>query len=133
MSITGRSIVDIIVHDTSGTSSLKIVSLEATESLTAGKVALIEGTHGASSHTISHNATGYTDASGSEVSFTSVSRIALKSSRPMTLATHQSGVVVRSDANRVAFSEASHTTGNLTLTPLYTSGTAAYSVYLYGT
>lgn len=133
MSISGRTIIDIIVHDISGTTSLKVLTLEATESLSSGKVALVDGTHGTSSHTISHNSPGYTDASGAAVSLSTVSRIALKSSRPMTLATHQDEVVIRSDANRIAFSEASMTSGNLTLTPLYTSGTASYTVYLYGT
>lgn len=133
MSVSGRTIIDIIIHDTSGTTSLKVLSLEATESLTSGKAAVVEGTHSASSHTISRSAPGYVDASGAAVSFSTVSRIALKSSRPMKLATHQDEVVVRSDANRVAFSEADMTSGNLTLTPLYTSGTASYTVYLYGT
>jgi len=132
MSIEGRSIVDVVFHDTSGL-SLKVLALESTDSQTSGKVAIVEGTHGPSSHTINHNSPGYRDAAGNLVSFSTVSRIALKSSRPMKLATHQSGVVVQSDANRVAFSDASMTNGNLTLTPLYTSGTASYTVFLYGT
>lgn len=132
MSIAGRSIVDVVFHDTSGT-SLKVLSLESTDSQTSGIVAVIDGTHGPSSHTISKNAPGYLNADGVSVSFSNVSRIALKSDRPMKLATHQDAVVIQSDANRVAFSDASMTSGNLTLTPLYTSGTAAYTVFLYGT
>jgi hypothetical protein len=133
MSVTGRTNVDILFHDMDGTSAIRIVSVVSSDSQTTGKVALVSGTHSSASHTIAKNSTGYKDASGSEVSLTNVTRIGLRASRPMTLATHGNAVIIRSDADRVAFSDASMTSGNLTLTPLYTSGTGSYTVFLYGT
>jgi hypothetical protein len=132
VSIDGRTNVDIVFHDLDGTSSIKVVEMESSDSLSSGKVALVSGTHDTSSHTISHNNTGYYDASGAQVSFSSITRIGLRASRPMKLADNQGNVTIRSDAGRVAFSD-SAADSNLTLTPLYTSGTASYTVFLYGT
>ena len=133
MSISGRTNVDVLFHDVDGTSAIRIVSLASTDPQTTGKVAIVSGTHGASSHTIQRSSPGYKDAAGSDVSFSTITRIGLASSRPMSLATHGSDVIVRSDANRVSFSDATMTSGNLTLTPDYTSGTASYTVFLCGT
>lgn len=132
MSIAGRTNVDIVFHDMSGTTSIKIVEMESSDAMTSGKVAMISATHGATSHTINTNNTGYYDASGTQVSFSTVTRIGLKASRPMTLADNQSHITIRSDSSRVSFSECSES-GNFTLTPIYTSGTASYTVFLYGT
>jgi hypothetical protein len=132
MSINGRTNVDIVFHDMSGTTSIKIIELESSDSQTTGKVAVVSGTHSTSSHTIQTNNTGYYDASGTQVSFSNVTRIGLRTSRPMRLSDNQNHVVIQSDANRVAFSECSESS-NLTLTPTYTSGTASYTVFLYGT
>lgn len=132
MSINGRTNVDIVFHDISGTTSIKIIELESSDSHSTGKVALVTGTHGSSSHTIQTTNTGYYDASGTQVSFSNVTRIGLMASRPMRMSDNQNDIVIQSDANRVSFSECSES-GNLTLTPLYTSGTASYTVFLYGT
>lgn len=132
MSINGRTNVDIVFHDMSGTTSIKIVEIESSDSLSVGKVALVSGTHAQSSHTVQTTNTGYYDASGSQVSFSNVTRVGLKASRPMRLADNQNHVVIQSDSGRVSFSECSES-GNFTLTPLYTSGTASYTVFLYGT
>jgi len=132
MSINGRTNVDIVFHDMNGTSSIKIIELESSDTQTTGKVAVVSGTHGSSSHTIQTNNTGYYDASGSQVSFSNVTRIGLRASRPMSLSDNQSHITIQSDSGRVSFSECSES-GNFTLTPGYTSGTASYTVFLYGT
>lgn len=132
MSINGRTNVDIVFHDLDGTSSIKVVELESSDLLSTGKVALVSGTHGPSTHTIPHNNTGYYNAAGSQVSFSSITRIGLRASRPMTLTDNQGDVTIRSDAGRVSFSDC-EANSSLTLTPLYTSGTASYTVFLYGT
>ena len=131
MTMTGRITVDIVYHDVSE-SSVKVTDIEATESHDSGKVAVISGTHSSSTHTIQRNNTGYTDASGSPVSFSTITRVALKASRPMTLSDNGNAIVIRSTNNLVAFSHI-ESSNNLTLTPLYTSGTASYTVFLYGT
>lgn len=132
VSINGRTNVDIVFHDMSGTTSIKIVEMESSDSQSTGKVAIVSGTHAQSSHTVQTTNTGYYDASGSQVSFSNVTRVGLKTSRPMRLSDNQNHVIIQSDSNRVSFSECSES-GNFTLTPLYTSGTASYTVFLYGT
>lgn len=136
MSINGRSNVDIVFHDMDGTSSIKVVELDSSDSQSTGKVVLISGTHDDSTHTLSHNSTGYYDASGTEVSISNVTRIGFRASRPMSLTDSQGNsktVLVQSDGDRVSLTDASVSGGNLHLIPGYTSGTASYTVFLYGT
>jgi hypothetical protein len=44
MAIDGRINVDVLFHDTDGTTSLKVVSLEDSTAYTTGKVAIVTGT-----------------------------------------------------------------------------------------
>ena len=46
MTVSGRLSVDALVHDTTGTTSFKALSLESSESVTSGKGALVPGTCG---------------------------------------------------------------------------------------
>jgi hypothetical protein len=85
MAINGRINVDVLFHDTDGTTSLKVVSLEGATEYTTGKVAIVSGTVGTTSVTLwaTGNAVGfggYKNAAGSEVVLNSVSRIALRGS-----------------------------------------------------
>lgn len=65
MAIDGRINVDVLFHDTDGTASLKVVSLEGSTSHTSGKVAIVTGTCGTSQQSIS--TASYRDAAGQEV------------------------------------------------------------------
>jgi hypothetical protein len=44
MAIDGRINVDVLFHDTDGTTSLKVVSLEDSTAYTTGQVAIVTGT-----------------------------------------------------------------------------------------
>lgn len=132
MSIEGRMTVDIVYHDKDG-SVLKVLEMEDTESHTTGKAALVTGTAGTNAVTINHTNTGYSDATGTVVNFTTITRLALKSSRDAQLTDNGNTMKIRSTSNRIAFSHSGGNCGNLTLTPNYTSGTSSYTVFIYGT
>jgi hypothetical protein len=81
MSLEGRIAIDVNFTDTStagGASSVKKISLVDTQAYSSGKVAVVTGTVGTATQSISLSS--YLDASGSAVSITSVSRIAFKCS-----------------------------------------------------
>jgi hypothetical protein len=71
MAINGRINVDVLFHDTDGTASLKVVSLEDSTEYTSGKVAIVTGTCGTTQVAITLNPSEYRDASGDLVSFVS--------------------------------------------------------------
>lgn len=133
MSISGRINVDIVYHDKDlATNSLKVVEAESSETHETGKVAIVRGTASTSHITIQHNNTGYTDAAGHPVTFSQITRIALKSSRKMTLEDNQGDTIILSSGDQLACSQI-EANSNVKLTPKYTSGTAAFTVFLYGT
>jgi hypothetical protein len=71
MSLEGRISVDVLFHDKDGTASLKVVSLQDSKAYATGKVAVITGTLGTASSTISHTGS-FRGADGEYVSITSV-------------------------------------------------------------
>jgi len=129
MALDGRITVDVLFQDTDGTTSLKVVSLEDTTQYDTGKVAVVTGTVGTSGTTIvlSPLTGGYRDATGSLVSFTSTSRYVFAATPAAQLETGGT-VIVRSVAGRPAASD-----GNVPLTVKTTSGTASFTLVLYGT
>lgn len=74
MSIEGRINVDVLFHDTDGTASLKVVSLQSSNAYTSGRVAVVTGTVGTAQTTISVNDV-YKDASGSPVTISDSERV----------------------------------------------------------
>jgi hypothetical protein len=133
MSIAGRVNVDIVFHDSDdATNSIKVIDVESSESQVTGKVAVIKGTAETSPITIQQGSTGYVDAAGQPVAFTAITRMGLQASREMTLEDSQATARIRVGDNGVAYTHV-NSTGDLTLTPNYASGTATYTVFLYGT
>jgi len=83
MALNGRITIDALFQETDGTTSLKIVSLEDTKNYTTGKVAIVSGTVGTAGVELWSVGNGlqfggYKDSSGNAVTFSGVSRIALK-------------------------------------------------------
>lgn len=133
VSINGRVNIDIVFHDQhTASSSIKVVEMESSEPHETGKVAIIKGVASTSHITIQHNNTGYVDASGQAVSFSKVTRMALQASRQMSLEDNKANTVICSCDNLIAYSQVD-TSNNVKLVPHYTSGTASYTVFLYGT
>lgn len=67
MSIEGRINVDCLFHDKDGTASLKVVSLQDSDSYITGQVAYWSGTCGTTAVTLSFGPTTYRNASGALV------------------------------------------------------------------
>jgi hypothetical protein len=132
MAINGRINVDVLFHDTDGTTSLKVVSLEDSTEYTTGKVAVVTGTCGTASTAISYAPSTYRDASGNLVSLSSVSRIAFAAT-PLayvdaTAPGAPADAMVASKNNSVTVLDAEAVAFVYT-----TAGTASYTLVMYGT
>ena len=137
MALDGRITVDALFHDTDGTASLKVVSLEDSQEYTSGKVLIVTGTCGTTALTATSVAPStYRDASGSIVSFTAVTRAAF-SATPAARALQEGSA---SDAPRlfsaggsVAVSDMNPEEDNQSDWFVQTTaGTASYTLVLYG-
>lgn len=142
MSIEGRIAVDVGFADKAdGTAvqSLKKLTLADTTSYTTGKVAIITGTCGTAAVTVNFAPTTYSDASGSAVSFATVSRVAFaaraSNSSKVRCEDWEGDMAIYSAGGRVAVSEAdiNPAQSNLLVRTTGTSGTATYTLVLYGT
>ena len=76
MALNGRINVDVLFHDTDGTTSLKVVSLEGSSEYATGVVAVASGTVGTAQQTL--NISSYRGADGNVVAFTSAQRAAFR-------------------------------------------------------
>lgn len=131
MSIRGRIAVDVQFADTEvvgGAQSLKTITLQDATEYTDGKVAVATGTVGTAGVTFTPSALTYRDASGSTVSL-SLSRFALQSSTLCRIAIGE----LRGwslDGQPVI---ANVTASPSTLSLATTTGTASYTLVMYGT
>jgi hypothetical protein len=133
MSIEGRIAIDVNFSDSSdaaGVQSLKKISLTDTDSYTVGKVALFTGTCGTETVTlVNDGATTYKDAAGSAVTFSAVKRCAAQ-------AVGTNAVVYDGAFNTVVCTPSDvcvFTPATKTVTVNTQSGTASYTVVVYGT
>lgn len=135
MSINGSISVNVLFHDTDGTTSLKISSLRSNTDYGTGKVAVLTGTASTAAFSFSAlGATTYRDASGSLVSFSAISRVAFAWSGPTERVLSEvddNQYLLRSANNRVAVSDVP----NFTSRPQISdgTGTGTYTIILYGT
>ena len=136
--MNGRIIVDSQFTDTAsstGVSSTKAVALQTSNEYTSGKVAVVSGTCGTSAVTITLASPGYTAASGSAVSFSSVSRVVF-SATGATLVRCVGGAtgkpLVMSRAEQGAVSEVGSTETSLQVSVDATAGTSSYTLVMYG-
>ena len=141
MSVKGRFAVDVQFTDSttaSGVQSLKSVTLQHATEYDFGKVALVKGTCGTAVVTVAVSPTTYRDASGNVISFASVSRVAFAATGPNLVACDGSGGcgiddwTIYSRAGQVAVSEALETVA-FSINVYGTTGTAAYTLVMYGT
>lgn len=131
-SIEGRIAVDVSFADkseASGVQSLKKISLTDTQAYTSGKVAIVSGTVGVSEVFINVSDLSYRNAAGVLVSFTSITRAAMKSSSDLLLS-HSGSTILFSRSN-VSVSDVASLSGTLTLQS--PGPTATYTLVLYGT
>lgn len=135
MSIEGRIAVDVSFADTAtsdGVQSLKKITLVDTTSHTTGKVAIITGTCGTAAVTVALVPTTFRDAAGDLVSFASVSRLAFAADPRSQCRASGEDELIASSGNRVAVTEVLSAV-DLEVSRIGTSGTASYTVVIYGT
>jgi hypothetical protein len=133
MALDGRITVDVLFHDTDGTASLKVASLEDSQEYTSGKVAIVTGTAGTSGVTVYSGGTttpAYRDASGSIVSFSDVSRVALLGTPAVQISEPGPGRVSARSSGELAIVSCFDSPGTISVAS--DSGTASYTLVLYG-
>lgn len=135
MSISGKFSIDVHFIDKTadvGSSSTKTLFIQDVGDYSTGKVAIISGTVGTAVETISISPSPYIDSSGAAVSFGSVSRVAVIATRAIVVK-NDADMAVISDSTLASVSDAQNTTAPLQLHPTYASGTAEYTLLIYGT
>ena len=140
MSIDGRINIDVMFHDRNGTASLKVVSLQDSKAYTTGKVAIVSGTVGTTAVTFTARDDGdatstYRDASGSLVSFSVITNVAVKATtanRPLIFGDSDAAnsIVVR--GSEVLAYPCSVSAGD-NVSVRSSGGTSTYTIILYGT
>lgn len=130
MSVSGRINIDALVHDTTSGTALHVVGLESSESVTAGKVAIMTGSCGTAGVSIAIAPSDYIDSSGDDVSFASVTRVIMQGSSALKF-TCPSVTAYSGATQCAAFSLLGHTTGAVSIAAV--AGTATYTVILVGT
>ena len=134
MAIDGRINVDVLFHDTDGTASLKVVSLEDSTAYTTGKVAIVTGTVGTAQISIGIPLASYKDAAGNTSTLSMPTRVAFSATG--------SNLVQLADANNlslfskggsVSVSDTVPADDGFSVQVNATSGTASYTLVLYGT
>jgi hypothetical protein len=133
MSLLGKFAIDVQFSDSTtagGVRSLKTVSLQHASEYDTGRVAVIAGTCGTSAVTVPISPTTYKDATGSAVSFASVSRAAFSADAAGRVKCDGTGDwTLYSRAGQIAVSE-SFETASFSIST--TAGTSAWTLVLYG-
>lgn len=135
MSLEGRIAIDVAFSDSTsstGTQSLKRLVLTSTDAYTSGKVALVAGTCGTAAVAIAVAPSTYKDSSGSAVSFATVTRFAFAASAAAVCSEAAGAGVAISGGSRVAVCD-SRNGGTAGFNVSAYSGTASYSLVIYGT
>jgi hypothetical protein len=136
MAINGRINVDVLFHDTDGTTSLKVVSLEGSTEYTTGKVAVVTGTVGTAQVSVNTAPTTYRDASGAFISFSNISRVAFSASgsQVVEVLSNDSGRSLAASMSSMVAVGSCNVSGSLDIQfPNATAGTASYTLVMYGT
>jgi hypothetical protein len=133
MTLLGKVAIDVQFSDSTtagGVRSLKTVSLQHASEYDTGRVAVIAGTCGTSAVTVPISPTTYKDATGSAVSFASVSRAAFSADAAGRVKCDGTGDwTLYSRAGQIAVSE-SFETASFSIST--TAGTSAWTLVLYG-
>lgn len=135
MSLEGRIAIDVAFSDSTsstGTQSLKRLVLTSTDAYTSGKVALLSGTCGTAAVAIAVAPSTYKDSSGAAVSFATVTRFAFAASAAAVCSEAAGAGVAISGGSRVAVCD-SRNGGTAGFNVSAYSGTASYSLVIYGT
>lgn len=124
MSWAGRINVDALVHDEAG-NTLRVLDVESSDTVTT-KTALVTGTATLGGVVVDPAATGYYDATSTEVVFSSVDSLVLHGTA--ALACEAGDLVLKTAAGQCGVTATpGHTTGNITI-----SGSGTFSLLIVG-
>lgn len=126
MSIDGSFGVNVVFHDREG-SRIKVVQLADHQNYTTGKVAIVTGTVSPEG-SVPISLTTYKNAAGQTATFLT-RRVAFQCTRDSYFNDGTGYGALRSNNNRVSVGDVENT-GEVA--PLFTSGTAAWTVVLWG-
>lgn len=130
MSLEGRINVDVLVHDRSGTASVKILSLASSKSIASGEAVIVTGTSDGNYQELTY--ANYRNAAGELVDLNSVYRIAFAWSGTNTSILANAGdelMRLYSSGGEVAVSALN---GEAITPAIYPNGTGTYTVILWG-
>ena len=134
MAIDGRINVDVLFHDTDGTTSLKVVSLEDSTAYTSGKVAIVTGTVGTASTQVNIPLTAYKDAAGNASTLTLPTRIAFSATgNNLVQLADSNGLQMLSKGGSVSVCDIYPADDSVNIQVIQNAGTASFTLVLYGT
>jgi len=140
--VRGRIAVDVQFTDSTtsaGVQSLKTITLQDATEYTTGKVAIVTGTCGTAGVTIENATLTYRDSSGAIVNFADgdgvIRRFAFSAVGKLAFAENQIGARLYSTSGRVNVNDAAEMYGGdaFSVRTVGTSGTASYTLVIYGT
>jgi hypothetical protein len=137
MSVSGRIAIDVEFIDRTsvdGAQSLRTIVLRDSNEYTTGRVAIVTGTVGTAQQSISLS--GIRDASGQEVTFSAVTRVAMQSSGSQVryLLSSFPEVISLVASDEIAVGNVQPAFAALSNHRLRTTaGTASFTLVLYGT
>jgi len=130
MSIDGEFGIKVAFHDKTN-ERMKVVQFSDYSQYTSGKVAVVTGTCGTSVVTVSVSPTRFRNSTGDEVSFSSISRVAFIASELSRCVTSGDATLV-SRSNHIAVCDTDSDDSSFVVRKEGTSGTASYTLVLYG-
>lgn len=131
--VRGKISIDVQFADSTtsaGVQSLKTITLQDTTEYTSGKVAIVTGTVGTATQGV--DTSRYLNASGNPVTFSTISRIALQSPTQVRLSSGFSLLAVSKNNQLSITSNVLNNDSPGTLVLNSFSGTASYTLVLYG-
>ena len=129
--VKGRIAVDVQFTDSttsSGVQSLKTITLQDATEYTTGKVAIVTGTCGTAQDVVDVT---FINAAGNPVSFSKITRVAFSASRQCVCSDEAISYRLLSSDGRASVTEADSNLQSVLVNT--TSGTASYTLFLYGT
>ena len=135
--VRGRIAVDVQFTDsttTSGVQSLKTLTLQDATEYTSGKVAIVTGTCGTAYAQVNIPPTAYKDAAGNASTITLPSRIAFSATgNNLVQLQDANGLAMFSKGGSVSVCDMFPADDSIQIRVFGTSGTASYTLVLYGT
>jgi hypothetical protein len=131
MSILGRINIDVLVHETPSTNTLRVHTLETTQAVSSGKIVTFKGTCGTSWVTLPHASIPDPDFPGATITFSTITRVAMKATSYCELTDQDNHFTICAGPEGGVSSHHVATAKGIKIQAV--SGTAYYEVIVIGT